>query len=241
MQADLPAPPAPASAKPDLDAKVGTAPQDSAAGATPAAGPPEAVPPAAVPPAARVEKKVWQLKQGETLVAEVSEPLVLALIANLKATPPTFRLSADNESNKKIPPGTLFLKFREGNIVAAGSDKGCRYGFAKTKDTLVMKAGVSEPPKTLEEMIRSTGAKAIAKHQAFEGVPKSVVCMQQNLRFVPTDPVAASLWHAADALRDCKVGWTLKVTTQLQMIPTGVFLHTHKQLILPAGGHLQLK
>jgi hypothetical protein len=91
---------------------------------------------------------------------------------------------------------------------------------------------------TLESYLKDKNAKRVAKHEPFKDLPKELK-PPAGLQFVAdTDDMKAFLKFVMQ-LNDVSVGWVLK-TKGGQVLPMGVVVHTKKQVIMPAGGRIQL-
>lgn len=168
---------------------------------------------------------------------------------------PVIRLYANPsaETNKRVAPGTVLATITQGEISMKGSSKGgmpyALQGVAK-KVHAYLATDKAKPPtlssfKNVEELLVDTGAKEIARHSLVKGTGKQQIKPAEGLsmRFQARSSKENSVLEACANLQGIEGRWVLrtqKVGDNLCLTPMGVALAITKQIIVPAGGSVQI-
>ena len=142
------------------------------------------------------------------------------------------------DTNKKLPPQTIFMSCKDGEIgPAKAGGASVRFAFEKTKSTLVHQAGGGL--MMLYELIEKTGATGICRHIPWSGgIPTTVEPQKSETYF--TFNKLEQFWEAVQRADNLAIAWVLKLTEKKILTPTAFTLHSVKQLIIPTAGSLTL-
>ena len=188
------------------------------------------------------------MKENETLVAEITEPMKMGLafrapeggaVASLTLCCPGLF------SNKKIPPKTMLMKISDGKVSASTSG-GVKWHFPKTKNVTVVEkdsSGKLGPHMSLFEYIQKSGATSVVRHgpSPFPGkkAPQELT-PSADLEFIPKEASLGVLVAFCSARTDIQLVWLVRLNADKAVVPHGIVVCTKKQLIMPASGRLPL-
>ena len=153
--------------------------------------------------------------------------------------PGIVKLWARSASNKKVPPNTLLAVLKDGRVLH--SDDGFKYELKGSMQKLtgfLVKSGQAPELKSLSEMMTTTGATSLAKHDIADA--KHVKCASsKKLSFCPSDDILGKFLLLAEKLSQLKLVWMFKVGDKT-LNPYGVAVCTAKQVVIPGAESLQL-
>ena len=188
------------------------------------------------------------MKENETLVAEIAEPMKMGLaflppkggdVGSLTLCCPGL------VSNKKIPPKTMLLKISDGKV-GTSTVGGVKWHFPKTKNIMVVTKeanGKLGPLTSLFDFIQTTGATSVVRHgpSPFPGKkPPMELTPGSDLAFLPTDASMAAVLTFCLTRSDIVLVWLVRLNSEKAVVPHGVAIYTKKQAIMPVSGRLGL-
>ncbi len=166
-----------------------------------------------------------------------------------------FYPGAGQQTNRKIPPGSVLEVLRGGNIKATEAEAGVtaevllekgqvRYQFlhgGKVQVRLLHDAPTKtlEAPETLTKVVQQTSAKKLAQITEFVGgkVPNAIADTKNLVYMNQADQRETDIIRATKGLSQVGLQWVVKhVPAQHALAPWGLALVTLKQIIVPHGG-----
>ncbi len=142
--------------------------------------------------------------------------------------------------NKKIPPGTVLHKVLFGEIGKSRGGGGVEYALEGKLKQIHALLSQSTKPLSLAEMLSETGATSIAKHDV---KPPSITVLTKGLSFHATSTLEDAVLGEVVKLNSLSAVWifrALKKDSENILTPRGLAITTAKQLIVPAGGSMQI-
>ena len=187
------------------------------------------------------------VKDNETLVGEVTEPMNLGLafaapqggeVATLTLCCPSLL------GNKKLSPKTILLKVYEGKV-STSTAGGMKWHFSKTKSVMVVEkdsSGKLGAQQSLHDYISKSGATSVIRHNpsVFAKKPPLELTSSAEMEFVPKDPSVAALLKFCLTRSDIQLVWQVRLNSEKAVTPHGIVVYTKKQLIMPVSGRLPL-
>ena len=188
------------------------------------------------------------MKENETLVTEITEPMKMGLAfhAAQEGAVGSLTLCCPGLiSNKKIPPKTLLMKISEGKV-SASTTGGVKWHFPKTKNVMVVEkdsSGKLGSLMSLFEYIQKSGATSVVRHGPSPFPAKKApqeLTPSADLEFVPKEASLGVLVAFCLTRSDIQLVWLVRLNSDKAVVPHGIMIYTKKQLIMPVSGRLGL-